>query len=69
MPRAYLSFDLPKDREELYNAQHGSDYRWMLSDLYGHLRAVSKYENKTSIKIDELREFIRELENKYGVEI
>jgi hypothetical protein len=68
MPKAILEFSLPEEKEEFKLAQNGSAYKYVIDELYAHIRALSKYQDKDSIDLEELREWLsnkvsEELEN------
>lgn len=67
MPKAILEFSLPDEQEEFEVAQNGQKYLCILTELQNYLRDKSKYENRSSIKIDEIREKINQLTNEYEV--
>jgi hypothetical protein len=59
--KAILSFNLPEDNEDHYMALNGAKYRFILEDLDNYLRGLAKYEDKRSIKIEDVRKKIIEL--------
>lgn len=61
MPIGKLVFKLPEEREEFHDAQNGVNYHIALVDLDNWLRALVKYEDKTKVTVDEVREKIREI--------
>lgn len=69
MPKAILEFSLPEEREEFELAQKAVLYSIVLTDYSNWLRQLYKYENKTSVKIEDARQKLYELCNERGVEI
>lgn len=71
MPRVYLKFDLPQEREEYALAYNGAKYKYTLDDLDDWLRAQIKYDDgdngRARLKVmqevrDKLHEIVRERE-------
>ena len=70
MPRAYISFKLPEEKEDHDTALKAYDYKFALSDLDEWLRKILKYDDKSSqarLKVmqevrDKLHEIMRERE-------
>ena len=60
MPKATLTFNLPEEDQEHQDAVDGTLWRIVVVELLDHLREKRKYENKKSMNIDDLREFILE---------
>lgn len=54
-----LEFDGISEREEHDDAINGTKYKCIIDDLFNYLRTKRKYEDKTSIKIAELEEWLR----------
>lgn len=63
MPHTVLVFDSYAEGEELALAQNGGKYRDVIDSLDEWLRTKYKYENKKSIKIEDVRAKINELMN------
>ena len=57
--KAPLEFDLPAENEEHDSALYGAHYKRIIDDLFNLLRNKKKYENKKSIPITELQEWLR----------
>jgi hypothetical protein len=57
--KGILQFDLPEEREDFEHAQKATHYVAIIEDLFNLLRQKSKYENKKSIAITELQEWLR----------
>ena len=58
--RVTLSFDLPEEKTELFNALQGFDWEMVVGELARQLRQWRKYEGKESVKIEELEQFLHE---------
>lgn len=56
--RAYLSFNLPEDQEEFAQAQRAGRAESVIDSLFGLIRSKTKYEDKTTIDLDELRAWL-----------
>lgn len=72
MPRVVLSFRVPEESHELADAQNGSKYRAILSDLAQSLRSKIKHGEHTDEQYKcykEIREELFQLVNEEGVEI
>jgi hypothetical protein len=54
MPRAYFSFTLPQELNEYKIAHNASSYYCALLDFAEKIRQMRKYENKKSIKVEEV---------------
>lgn len=67
MAKVHLEFDIPQEREEFESAWQGADYRGVIDNLFEWLRQLSKYENRESVAIDEVREKISELMKERGL--
>lgn len=65
--RAYLSFNLPEETGEHQTALNGWKYRAVIDDLQNYLRQLYKYEDKTEVSIEVLREKIVEIERDYDL--
>ncbi len=64
-----LTFKLPEEKEDFEMAQKGWDYRHVLSDILEDLRNKYKYQDKTTVDIQEFREFIYDLIKDRNLEI
>jgi thymidylate synthase len=60
-------FNLPEDQEDFDRASRAGRAERVLEDLDEELRRLWKYENKETIKIDQLRKIISDLKNEYDV--
>lgn len=60
-----LEFNFPEDKEEYEMAVNGMLYSIMWNELCEFIRNKRKHENKKSISIDELTEFIVQTEKDY----
>lgn len=60
-----LIFRLPEDREDFELAQHGWKYKCMWDDTFAALRKLEKYEDKTSLTIEEIRKILNEIREAY----
>lgn len=69
MPKAYLVFTLPEEREEFDLARNAIDYSIVLSEYSNWLRAIYKHTDQENIKVEEAREKLFELCREYGVEL
>jgi len=65
--KGVLEFNLPEEDEEFNNAQFGWKYKLVIQDMFNWLRSKSKYEDVTSVTIEEVREKLVDLEDKYNV--
>lgn len=63
MPHTVLVFDSVTEQEELSLAQNGAKYKIALDDLDNWLREQWKYQNKRTVKIEDVRAKINELMN------
>lgn len=59
--KAILEYSLPEETEEYTYAMNGMRYSIVLEDLDNWLRAKYKYEDQTTISIEEVRSKIHEL--------
>lgn len=62
MSKVILEYNLPEEREELDTAYKGHIYKHTIEELDNWLRALSKYEDKEVVSIDDVRSKIREIE-------
>lgn len=62
MSKVVLEFTLPEEQEEFDTAYKGHIYKQTIEELDNWLRAMSKYEDKEDVSIDEVRSKIREIE-------
>jgi hypothetical protein len=71
MPRAYISFKLPEEKEDHDTALKAFDYKFALSDLEEWLRSIVKYDNESSrtrIKVmQEVRDKLHEIMNERDI--
>lgn len=65
--KAILEFSLPEEQADFDVAQKGYLYACVLEELDESLRRKTKYEEKESITIEEVRAEIRNLKDRYGV--
>ncbi len=63
MPHTVLVFDSYAEQEELALAQNGGKYRDVIDSLDEWLRQQWKYQNKRTVKIEDVRAKINELMN------
>ena len=63
--KSALIFNLPEEREDFELAQKGWAYKRVIDELHSWLRQLSKYENKKTVTIDQLKEKIIEPQNDY----
>lgn len=63
--KGILEFNLPEDSEDFELAKHGWKYKALLDDFYNYLRSKSKYEDIESLTIEEIREELLALRNRY----
>jgi hypothetical protein len=61
MPKTYLVFKTPEENQELACAQQGQSLSIVLWDLDNWLRNMSKYEDKNTVDVNEVRSKIRDL--------
>jgi len=57
--KAILEFDIPTEQDEFDCAINGTRYKGIIDELFNLLRNKKKYENKKSIPITELQEWLR----------
>lgn len=62
-----LRFDMskPEDREEYYACFNGPNYKRIIDEFYEYIRQESKYNNKDSLTIEEIREKLNELRKEH----
>lgn len=60
-----ISFQLPEEKEDLESAMNGWKYKIILETVFSKLRHKSKYENKETMKIDDIRKMIVEIQDEY----
>ena len=60
MSKVTITFNIPEDREDMFNAIHGGEYRDAIYKVDQRLRAMEKYEDKEMVAVDEVRTLIRE---------
>lgn len=58
--KGILSFTLPEEQEEFEQAQNAGKMHAVIDDLFNLIRTKIKYENKTTISLEELREWLSE---------
>jgi hypothetical protein len=59
--RATLSFKLPEEGVEHYYALNGADMAFAIQEFQNWLRALDRYEGKSEVKIDEVRDKLSEI--------
>jgi hypothetical protein len=69
MPRATLSFILPDEQEEFQLAQDAGKLNCALTDIRDQIRKWRKYQDCTSVNIEELQQFFNDTLNENGVEL
>ena len=69
MAKGILSFNLPEEREEFELAQNAIQYSIVLTDYSNWLRAMYKYEDKTTVEIEDARQKLFDLCADRGIEI
>ena len=60
MPKLTLTFDTYDERQEMLDSIHGTSYAAALQTIDTRLRDLVKYESRTSIAIDDVRQWLRE---------
>ena len=60
MPKLTLTFDTYDERSEMMDAIHGISYAVALTKIDSWLRNLAKYESKTFVSIEDLRQKLRE---------
>jgi hypothetical protein len=73
MAKATITFTLPDEQEDFYNAVHASDYKAVLWDLNQKLRGKLKYDttldDSSAAAYQDARDMLHGLLNDYGVSI
>lgn len=73
MAQATITFTLPEEQTDFYNAVHASDYKMVLWDLDQKLRSKLKYDitldDSSAAAYQDARDMLHELLNDYGVSI
>jgi len=72
MPKHYISFNLPEEREELRLAQKGIDYSIAIEDFSNYLRNLWKYPPEKFTKgeadlLDKIRAEFHQIMTERGV--
>jgi hypothetical protein len=65
--KGILEFNLPEDHEDFMYAQNGILYSIVIDELDNWLRSKVKYEDKSTLKISEVREKLNELLQERGL--
>ena len=58
--KATLEFNLPEERHEHSEAINGTSFACALRSVDQKLRDLAKYKNKSVVKIDDVRAWLRE---------
>jgi hypothetical protein len=73
MAKATITFTLPEEQDDFYNAVHAGDYKMVLWDLNQKLRSKLKYDptldDKSADAYQDARDMLHELLNDYGVSL
>jgi hypothetical protein len=74
MPKAFLKFNLPEEKEEFEAANNGGLYKLAIWDLDQHLRGVIKYnsdsyDDKTLKAFQMVRDTLHEILSDYDLKI
>jgi hypothetical protein len=69
MPKAMLSFNLPDETEEFNAAKDGGLAFSVINEYFNYLRTLSKYEDVTTISVEEAREELLRLMKYHDLEI
>ena len=56
--RVTLTYDLPEEKAELFEALHGFDWKIIVSTLLDELRQRRKYKCENDMSIRELEQFV-----------
>lgn len=67
--KATLTFNLPEEQEEHYQALYGHRYKLAIDELDRVLRAKYKYEDQRDISIEEVRKMLRDCLEMYDVKL
>lgn len=59
--KVILEFNLPDEQEEYDLAINGHKFAICLEEINSNIRQWSKYENRTSVTIEELRSMINDV--------
>lgn len=65
--KAILEFNLPEEREEFELAQRAGKAEAIITDIWQLLRQKTKYEDQSTIDIEDLKEFISRICSEEGV--
>lgn len=68
MPRAFLAFTLPEEREEHRLALDGGKWYGVACDIDQWLRDKAKYGDQKKVAIEDVRARLREVMQESGVE-
>jgi hypothetical protein len=73
MAKATITFTLPEEQQDFYDAVHASDYKLVLWDLNQRLRSKIKYDDtlddSSIAAYQDARDMLHGLLNDYGVSI
>jgi len=67
--KAILKFDLPEEMDEHQAAIDGWKWRGVVMDVFSLLRESEKYQDKDSLPIDEIRQFLAAKLEEYNLEL
>lgn len=59
---AKLIFKLPDDEGDFELARNGWRYKSVIEEMYNWLRQLTKYQDKDTVTVEEVREKLAELE-------
>lgn len=59
--KTVLEFNLPEDEIELHHAQKGVRYYIAITEIREKFRSIEKYENKKSMKLEDIRQIIHDI--------
>jgi hypothetical protein len=69
MPKATITFNLPEESHEHLMTINAGKYFGVLWDLNEWLRDQSKYQNRETIPVDEVREQLYKLLEESGINL
>jgi len=69
MPVVTVKFNLPEEKEEFKRSHEGSAYYSVIIDLLDYIRSETKYTDRETFTVDEIRGTIYDLLETKGVNI
>lgn len=66
--KAILIFDLPEEEWEHYASMKGREAFFILDSLWRWLRNEEKYQGKSELGIEEIRDFLKEEADRYSLD-